>query len=164
MTRIPGSSLGRAFGRVATGRANVGDPFGTRAGRSHCLMTAADEHGTQAAERVTCVRSGSRLYVRTRASGALARLAWQTAKVVLIPCGPLGRPLGPVVEARARVVAADKEFEAERALSARSPLPRFVRERRQAATNPHLLYLDLAPLGPAGSPLAHTDKRHQPAR
>jgi uncharacterized protein len=88
---------------------------------------------------------GGLLYVRSeRASGKLKRLR-NDPRLLVAPCTVRGEPLGAPFEARARMLGADEELVAERALVARYGLGRAAFERAMDLLRVDMCFLEIAP-------------------
>lgn len=86
-----------------------------------------------------------RLYVRSeRAAGKVKRLR-RDPRLLVAPCTVRGRPLGAPFEARARVLEAAEEEPAERALTTRYGLGRWLFERAMDILRIDMCYLEITP-------------------
>ena len=85
------------------------------------------------------------LYVRTeRSSGKLKRLR-NDARLLVAPCTVRGRPLGAPLEARATVLAPEREAMAEQALARRYGVGRECFERAMDLMRVDMCFLQIAP-------------------
>jgi PPOX class probable F420-dependent enzyme len=110
------------------------------------LLVSFRRDGTPVPTPVWAARAGSLLYVRSeRSSGKLKRLRRDT-RVLLAPCTVRGRPLGPPLEAHARILeGGEEELAAERALAARYGLGRELFELAMDLVRVDMCYLELRP-------------------
>jgi uncharacterized protein len=116
------------------------------AGAKRTLLVSFRRDGTPVPTPVWAAPAGAFLYVRSeRSSGKLKRLR-RDPRVLLAPCTVRGRPLGPPLEALARVLeGAEEETLAERALAARYGLGRELFERAMDIMRIDMCYLELRP-------------------
>lgn len=124
-------------------------------GRSpYTLLSTFRRDGTAVAVPVWAAMDNGRLYVRSeRAAGKVKRLA-RTGRAVVAPCDAVGRALAPGSAARGRILAADEEPTAERALARRYGAVREAFERTVDLMRIDMCYLELTPdthAEPAGS-------------
>lgn len=85
------------------------------------------------------------LYVRSeRASGKLKRLR-NDPRLLVAPCTVRGEPLGAPFEARARELAPQEEYAAERALAVRYGFGRELFERTIDMLHVDMCFLEIAP-------------------
>lgn len=113
----------------------------------HALIVTYRRDGTPVATPVWAAVAGSRVYVRTeRTSGKIKRLR-ADPRALLVPCTARGRPLGPGLRVRGRLLAADDERVAETALATRYGAGRALFERAADAMRIDMAYLELTPEG-----------------
>jgi uncharacterized protein len=109
------------------------------------LLVTYRRDGTPVPTPVWAAAAGGRLYVRSeRASGKLKRLR-NDARLLVAPCTVRGKPLGAPFEARARILAAEEEPIAERALSDRYGLGRELFERAMDLLRVDMCFLEITP-------------------
>jgi uncharacterized protein len=115
--------------------------------RSHkrALLITYRRDGTPVPTPAWAAQAGGLVYVRTeRSSGKVKRLR-RDPRMLLAPCTARGEPLGPPLQASARVLEAAEESIAERALSARYGLGRELFERAMDLMRVDMCYLELTP-------------------
>jgi PPOX class probable F420-dependent enzyme len=88
-----------------------------------------------------------RLYVRTEHDTAKVRRVRNDAHVRVGACDVRGKPRGPLIEGRARVVAPDEEEHAEGALREHYGLGRQVYEGTVGAASGPMVYIEVSPAG-----------------
>jgi PPOX class probable F420-dependent enzyme len=109
------------------------------------LLVTDRRDGTPVPTPVWAAVADGRLYVRTeRGSGKVKRLR-NDARLLVAPCTVRGKPLGPPLEARARVLAAEQEPRAERALAARYGRGRALFETAMDVLRVDMCFLELTP-------------------
>jgi uncharacterized protein len=123
-------SLVKAGGRLLGGtlhpaarQTEAGAPGGDLSaldGRLFCLLLTRRRDGRLVPTPLTFAREGDRVVVRTDAASPKVARARRHPEAVVAPCGPRGRPLGPALAVRARVLTEPGEREAaEAAITAR---------------------------------------------
>jgi uncharacterized protein len=85
-------------------------------GHRHCLVVTYRRSGEPVATPVWFALDGHRLVFESDADSAKVKRMRRDARVRVAPCTMRGDPLGPPVEARARILAAEEAPAAERAL------------------------------------------------
>jgi PPOX class probable F420-dependent enzyme len=86
------------------------------------LLTTYKRDGTPVGTAVNVVVEGDRAYFRTwSTTGKLKRIR-NNPEVEFVPCTPLGRPKGPTVRARARILEGDEAAHARELLAREYPL------------------------------------------
>lgn len=109
------------------------------------LLVTYRRDGTPVPTPVWAARAGSVLYVRTeRSSGKVKRLR-RDPRLLVAPCTVRGTPLGPPLQASAKVLEGAEEHLAERALAARYGLGRELFERAMDLMRVDMCYLGVAP-------------------
>jgi PPOX class probable F420-dependent enzyme len=94
---------------------------------------------------VWAAESGGRLYVRSeRGSGKVKRLR-RDSRMLVAPCTVRGKPLGPPLEAIAKVLPAAEEPSAERALLGRYGAGRALFEWAMDLMRVDMCYLEITP-------------------
>ncbi|MEA2201087.1 MAG: hypothetical protein QOI89_1683 [Solirubrobacteraceae bacterium] len=113
--------------------------------RRHTLVLTFRRDGTPVATPVWAAVADGRLYARAeRGSGKVKRLR-RDSRLLLAPCTARGRPLGPPLAARGRVLDAHEESIAERALANRYGFVRALFERAMDSMRVEMCYLELTP-------------------
>lgn len=120
--------------------------FTPLAGHKYCLLTTFRRSGQPVPTPVWFGLADSRAYVRTEADAAKVKRIRSQPRVTLAPCTVRGRPLGPVVEGRARVLPADEEAPAEAALRANYGLGRRLYEGAADRTGVDAVYVEISPV------------------
>jgi dimethylaniline monooxygenase (N-oxide forming) len=137
----------RVLRRTAAAIANVPasgtlDDIG---GARYSLIVTYRRNGTPVATPVWAAAGNGRVYVRTeRGSGKVKRLAGDP-RALLAPCNAQGRPRGPALHVRGRVLGTDEEPTAEAALATRYGPGRAAFERTMDAMRVDMAYLELTP-------------------
>jgi PPOX class probable F420-dependent enzyme len=109
------------------------------------LLISYRRDGTPVPTPVWAARAGGLLYVRSeRSSGKVKRLR-NDARLLIAPCTVRGEPLGAPLEARGRVLEADGEPLAERALARRYGIGRALFERAMDMLRVDMCFLELTP-------------------
>src|SRR4051794_9004271 len=113
--------------------------------RSCRCVVATYDGGTTDMTVVSCVRDGGRLLARGQWPSDFARRIWHSSEVAVARCTRRGRPIGPLLPVRARVLAPPGERAAEAALrAAAGPIARL-RLRLARLRRAELLYVALIP-------------------
>ena len=116
--RLLGGSLHSAARRIDAGE--PGGDLSALDGRLFCLLLTRRRDGRLVPTPLTFAREGGRVLVRTDARSPKVARARRYPEAILAPCGPRGRPVGPALAVRARVLTAPGEREAaEAAITAR---------------------------------------------
>lgn len=111
----------------------------------YTLLTTFRRDGTAVAVPVWSAMASGRLYVRTeRSAGKVKRLA-ANGRAEVAPCDVVGRAFAPGTPARGRVLPADEEPIAERALAGRYGRVREAFERTVDLMRVDMCYLELTP-------------------
>jgi hypothetical protein len=109
------------------------------------LLVTYRRDGTPVPTPVWAASAAGRLYVRSeRSSGKLKRLR-NDARLLVAPCTVRGKPLGPPLEARARVLPTAQEPIGERALARRYGLGRELFERAMDLLRVDMCFLEITP-------------------
>jgi uncharacterized protein len=90
--------------------------------RRTALLTTHKRDGTPVETPVTVAVDGDRAYVRTWDTSWKARRMRNNPNVLVAPSTVLGRPRGPAVAARSRLLEGDEASRAARAIARRQPL------------------------------------------
>jgi uncharacterized protein len=115
------------------------------AGCKRALLVTYRRDGTPVPTPVWAAAADGLLYVRSeRSSGKVKRLR-RDARLLVAPCTVRGEPIGAPLEARARVLDAEQEPVAERALARRYGLGRELFERAMDLLRVDMCYLELTP-------------------
>lgn len=73
-------------------------------GHTHALLVTYKRDGNGVPTPVWFARDGERLYVWTEVNAFKAKRLRRDPRALLAPCGPTGKPLGPPVAARGRIL------------------------------------------------------------
>jgi PPOX class probable F420-dependent enzyme len=84
-----------------------------------CRVTTQEGSGRAVHTRALCGSAEGRLYLRAKPSDEWARQLWERPLVEVAPCGLSGRPTGPPIAARGRILSSDEAERARRALRRR---------------------------------------------
>lgn len=115
--------------------------------RKRTLLVTFRRSGAAVATPVWAAEGERRFYVRSeRTAGKIKRLR-NDSRVLIAPCTVRGRPLGAPLEARASVVASEREPLAERALARRYGLGRALFEWTFDRLRIDMCYLEIVPGG-----------------
>ena len=87
------------------------------------------------------------LYVRTERDVAKVKRVRNDPHVRVAPCNVRGKPKGPLIEGRARVVAPEEEEHAERVIAQHFGLGRRVYEGSMGAVAGPMVYIEVSPAG-----------------
>ena len=101
-----------------------------------CRLTIEERPGRHVHARVRCVAADGRLYLRACASDDWPGRVWEQPLVQVARCGRAGRPVGPPMPVRARVLS---DGESERAR-------RTVGRRLWPGRDDDELYMELVPV------------------
>ena len=114
-------------------------------GRKYALLVTYRRDGRAVPTAVWFGLTDGNAYVRTeRRAGKVKRIR-NNGRALLAPSTFRAKPLGPATECRARVVDAQDEPRAERAIEANYGLGRRVYKRLAGSAGADLIYLELAP-------------------
>jgi PPOX class probable F420-dependent enzyme len=140
---------------AARGPATAGS-FEALRGHKYCLLVTYKRSGDAIPTPVWFgLGDDGRLYVRTETAAAKVKRISHDARARVAPANVRGKPVGPVAEGTARVLAAEEHDRAERALQSNYGLGRRIYEG--VATGPLAVattYLEVtpAPAAPASAP------------
>jgi uncharacterized protein len=151
-TRIVKAS-DRFYGRLrhpAAKQAASSEPtasdFAALRGEKYCLLVSYRRSGEPVPTPVWFGLDGEeRLYVHTEADAAKVKRVRANERVLVAPASARGKPTGPLAEGRARVLAANEEARAERAIQSNYGLGRKLYEGMGAPMGVHMVYLEVTP-------------------
>jgi PPOX class probable F420-dependent enzyme len=86
------------------------------------LLTTCKRDGTPVGTAVNIVVEGDRAYFRTWDTAWKLKRILNNPEVEFVPCTPLGRPKGPTVRARARILKGKESARAGRLLARKYPV------------------------------------------
>lgn len=128
--------------------------FSSLNGRKYCLLTTFRRSGEPVPTPVWFGLAGGKLYFHSESSVGKIKRIRNDPRVLVAPCTLRGKPLGPPAEGRARVLGKDDDDgeAAERAIAANYGLFRRVYEASGSRLPIDMVYVEVAPAGPAASP------------
>jgi PPOX class probable F420-dependent enzyme len=138
-----------AFASAAAG-GQTGD-LSVLQGHKHCLLTTFRRSGAPVPTPVWFGLAGGRAYARSEADAAKVRRIRSQPRVLVAPCDVRGKPRGPGIEARARVLDSGDEARAEAAIQANYGLGRRLYESGAGRLGVDLVYLEISPAEQASS-------------
>jgi uncharacterized protein len=122
--------------------------FGSLRGAKYTLLVTFKRSGDPVPTPVWAgLAQNGRLYVRTEPDSAKVRRLRNDPHVRVAACDVRGKPRGPVVEGRARVVDSDAEEYAERALEEHFGLGRRIYEGTVGRAAGPMIYVEISPMG-----------------
>jgi PPOX class probable F420-dependent enzyme len=131
--------------RAARGEAPARD-FDALRGHKYCLLVSFRRSGDPVPTPVWFGLDGEgRLYVRSEAGAGKVKRIQAGGRVLVGPASARGRPAGPLAQGTARVLSADEEERAERALQANYGLGRRVYEGFSGPLGVKTVYLEVTP-------------------
>ena len=128
--------LGRALhprAREVADAPAAGQSFDSLRGRKYCLLVTFRRDGRPVPTPVWFGIEGDSLYIRSEEDTGKVKRIRREPRARIAPCNARGKPLGPPVEASARIVEGAEEDRAERALASSYGLGRRIYERFLAA-------------------------------
>ena len=115
-------------------------------GHKYCLLVTYRRSGEAVPTPVWFGLHDQKLYVRSERAVAKVKRIRNDPRVRVAPCTVRGKPLGPPVEGRARVLdQPGDEQEAEAALNANYGLGRKIYEGAGSALGGETVYLEITP-------------------
>ena len=119
-------------------------------GHKYCLLETFKRSGEAIPTPVWFGLGDGKLYFRSEARVGKVKRVRANGQVRVAPCTVRGKPLGPAVEGRARVLDATEEPQAEAALEANYGLGRKLYEGVAMNVGPEAVYVEVSPgRGPA---------------
>jgi hypothetical protein len=100
--------------------------FDSLRGHKHCLLTTFKQSGEPVSTPVWFGLADGKLYFRTYADAVKIRRIRSDPRVLVGSCDPRGKPKGPMIEARARLLDAAAEGRAEQAIRSNYGLSRRI--------------------------------------
>ena len=116
-------------------------------GHKYALIVTFKRDGTPMPTPVWFGLDGDKLYFRTESDTVKVKRIRNVPHVRVCPCDTRGKPLGPLTEARARVVGAHAEQQAEAAIQSNYGKGREVFERMGDRIGVHAVYVEVTPEG-----------------
>jgi PPOX class probable F420-dependent enzyme len=121
-------------------------------GHKYCLVVTFKRDGTGVPTPVWFgLDDGGRLFFRTGANVAKVKRIRNEARVLVAPCNVRGKPLGPSIEGKARVVTAEEKEHAEAAIQSNYGLGRRLYESAADAVGGDEAYVEIVPVAADGS-------------
>ena len=117
--------------------------FGHLEGHKHCLLVTFRRSGEPVPTPVWFGMEGGKVYARSEARVGKVKRIRATPRVLVAPCDNRGKPLGPAAEGRARIVSADEEEHAERAIQSNFGLGRRMYEGVAMNLGPEGVYVEV---------------------
>jgi uncharacterized protein len=122
--------------------------FESLRGAKYTLLVTFKRSGDPVATPVWAgLAENGRLYVRTERDSAKVRRIRNDGHVRVAASDVRGKPRGPVIEGRGRIVAADEEAHAEQALKSHFGLGRAIYEGTIGAVTGPMVYIEVSPAG-----------------
>jgi PPOX class probable F420-dependent enzyme len=124
--------------------------FSSLRGHNHMLLVTYRRDGRAVPTPVWFGPDGDRVYVWTEENAYKAKRLRRDPRALVAPCSPRGRPLGPPIAARGRVIedAAGRDRAAQVIRSSWGPLRRAFERSSRPVTG--VVYIELQP-EPAGA-------------
>jgi uncharacterized protein len=120
--------------------------FSSLRGHKYCLLSTFRKSGEAVPTPVWFGLADGKVYVRSEAAVGKVKRIRREPRVHIAPCTFRGKPLGPSVEGRARVLAPDQSERAQRAIAANYGFERRFYERTVSRLlYSELLYIEIAP-------------------
>ena len=120
--------------------------FGHLAGHRHCLLVTFRRSGEPVPTPVWFGLVDGKVYARSEERVGKVKRIRANPRVLVAPCDNRGKPLGPAAEGRARIVSADQEEHAERAIQANFGLGRRMYEGVAMNLGPEGVYIEVTPV------------------
>jgi PPOX class probable F420-dependent enzyme len=132
---------------LAAARAGAGaQGFAALRGRKYCLLVSYRRSGEPVPTPVWfALGSGEQLYVRTGSDAAKVKRVRANPRVLVGPADARGKPLGPLAEGTARVLAESEHQAAERVLQSNYGLGRRIYEALFGSRGENAAYLEVKP-------------------
>jgi hypothetical protein len=121
--------------------------FAALRGHKYCLLVSFRRSGEPVPTPVWFgLDEQGRLYVHTERDAGKVKRIRADARVLLAPASARGKPAGPLAEGSARVLAAEEEPRAERALQGNYGLGRRLYEGMSAPLGVDTVYVEVTPV------------------
>jgi PPOX class probable F420-dependent enzyme len=134
----------------AAGRPGTASGFEGMAGARQCAVVSFKRSGEPVPTPVNFGLAGGRLYFRSEPTSAKLRRIGNDPHVRVFPCNMRGRPSGPTVEGRARVLSGEEAAAADRALAANWTPSMKALERGLDRLPVEIVYVEVEPSQPGG--------------
>ena len=119
--------------------------FDHLAGRKHCLLVTFRRSGEAVPTPVWFGLDDGKVYARSEARVGKVKRIRANPHVLVAPCDNRGKPLGPAAEGMARILPAEAEDDAERAIQSNFGLGRRLYEGVAMNVGPDGVYLEVTP-------------------
>ena len=132
-------------------------PFGALEGHNFMSLTTFRASGQPVTTPVWFAAEGDKLYMVTEVAMAKAKRMRNDPRVRVAPSTAVGKPLGPAVDAVARVLAADEAGHARRRLRHKYGFQVFGADLIHWIRRRAVIYLEIAPRRTPGGGLARPE-------
>lgn len=140
----------KAF-EVTTGQPG---PFDALRGRKYALLVSFRRDGRAVPTPIWFgLDEEGRVYTHTFAEAGKVKRLRNDPLALLAPCTVRGKPLGPAVEGRAKILPEAQWVAAERAIQTNYGLGRRIYTAPAWSDKEAMTYLEIAPLAPEGAPV-----------
>lgn len=120
--------------------------FPSLRGHKYCLLSTFRKTGEAVPTPVWFGLADGKVYIRSEAAVGKVKRIRREPRVHIAPCTFRGKPLGPSIEGRARILEPDESEHAERAITANYGLQRRLYEGTVSRfLYSELLYIEIAP-------------------
>jgi len=144
-----------AWSSATTSPLAPGSGLETLRGQKYCLLTTFRRNGDPVPTPVWFGVANGRLYLHTEAAAGKVKRIATNPRVRVAPSDARGKPLGPPLEADARVLAAGEEEPAERAIAANyGPMRKVYELVNGLISRAEGVYVEVVPLAVGDSPPA----------
>jgi PPOX class probable F420-dependent enzyme len=150
LVQLGGRLLARTLDPTARGLEPAhGHDFQSLAGRAWCMLLTRRRDGRLVPTPLAFARDGDRLLMRTAADSPKVRRIRRDPSVAVAPCDVRGRPLGPAVRARGRLLRSpEQRAAAERAITVRYGLAGRIWSGLVRAGRLDAAYIEVTPFSP----------------
>jgi uncharacterized protein len=133
--------------RAASETGRIGG-FDDLRGSKHTLLVTFKRSGEPVPTPVWAgIDENGRLYVRSEHDAWKVRRVRNDSHVRVARCDSRGKPKGPVIEGRGRVVSPEEEEHAERAIQSNYGVGRRLYEGTMGAASGPMVYMEVSPAG-----------------
>ena len=119
--------------------------FGHLEGHKHCLLVTFRRSGEPVPTPVWFGMDAGKVYARSEERVGKVKRIRADPRVLVAPCDNRGKPLGPAAEGTARILPAEQEEGAERAIQSNFGLGRRLYEGVAMNVGPEGVYLEVTP-------------------
>ena len=128
----------------------AGGGFEALDGHKHCLVVSYRRTGEAMPTPVWSGLADRKLYFRTEERVGKVKRIRANGRVLVAPCDSRGKPLGPAIEARARILPPAQEREAESAIQANFGLGRRFYKAVVMRFGAEVVYVEVTPMEESG--------------